>query len=157
MATASWSVGRETVDKLLAERKLTRVAANRPLADGYLRQARQHVGSARTLIGTDAEGAFQLAYDAARKSLAAVLVNQGLRASGAGAHATTYESVRAQLGQAAPAVFQHFTWMRKLRNTTEYPDIGDKPADNADARDAIGFAQDFILVAENLLDQMPPY
>jgi HEPN domain-containing protein len=155
--TPPWPVGRATIDQLLGEGKLTRVTANRPLADDYLRQARQHVASAALLATSDPEGAFQLAYDAARKSLAAVLVNQGLRASGMGAHATTYESVRAQLGQATPSVFQQFTWMRKLRNTTEYPDVGEKPADGADADDAIGFAASFIEIVEKLLDEMPPF
>lgn len=106
-----WNVGRADIDRLLSRGQLTRVTANRTLADDYLRQARQHESSAATLLQADPEGAFQLAYDAARKSLAAILVNQGLRASGAGAHITTYEAVRAQLGGSAPDVFNHFTWM----------------------------------------------
>lgn len=83
-----WNQGRPQVDQLLHDGRLTRVAPNRALADDYLRQARQHLVSARSLGADDPEGAFQLAYDAARKSLSAILVNQGLRASGNGAHIT---------------------------------------------------------------------
>ena len=153
----NWTVGRAEVDQLLNQGRLTRVTANRQLADDYLRQARQHLESARILVESDPEGAFQLAYDAARKSLAAVLVNQGLRASGLGAHATVHDAIRAQMGPQQPPVLKHFTWMRRLRNRTEYPDVGEKSADATDTRDAIVFAADFIDLAEKLLDLMPPY
>ncbi|CAN5475384.1 hypothetical protein BH10ACT7_BH10ACT7_17680 [soil metagenome] len=155
--TPRWNEGRAIVDDLLSSGRLTRVAPNRELADDYLRQARQHISSAETLVDSDPEGAFQLAYDAARKSLAAVLVNQGLRASGAGAHMTVHEAVRAQLGSARTAVMDEFGWMRRLRNTTEYPATGEKPADEHDVREAIPAAEQFIDTAEAVLDLMTAY
>lgn len=107
-----WQPGREVIDRLLQESRLTRVAANRALAEDYLRQARQHLVSAQELHASDPEGAFQLAYDAARKALAAILVNQGLRASGEGSHVTIHQAVSAQLGPSHESLIGQFGWIR---------------------------------------------
>src|SRR5690554_572808 len=76
---ARWEQGRADIDDLLVRQSLDRVAPSRELADAMLEQAELHLDSAKLLLATDAPGAFQLAYDAARKSLAAILANQGLR------------------------------------------------------------------------------
>ena len=47
--------------------------------------------------------------------------------------------------------------MRKLRNITEYPDIGEKPADDADVHDALPAADDIFNLAVGVLDAMPIY
>lgn len=116
-----WENGRAEIDRLIAQGRLSKVAANRDLADSYLQAARSHVLSATVLSGSDPEGAFQLAYDAARKALAAILVNQGLRAGGQGAHLTIYEAVRAQLDPPKGKEIRLFDWMRRLRNSTSIP------------------------------------
>ncbi len=74
-----WEQGRATIDQLLANRRLEHIPANRELADVYLEQARAHLRTSTAALGTDPVGEFQLAYDAARKALAALLVTQGLR------------------------------------------------------------------------------
>jgi hypothetical protein len=61
--------------------ELERVAASRGHADVLLGQARQHLDSARAIAGADPVDGYQLLYDAARNALAAVLENQGLRAT----------------------------------------------------------------------------
>lgn len=66
---ARWEKGRAQVDRLLSENRLQQVRASRPLAEQMLEQAEAHVASATQLVGSDPAGAFQLAYDAARKSL----------------------------------------------------------------------------------------
>lgn len=43
-----WEQGRDTVDRLLAERRLERIPANRELADLYLEQARAHLRTSRS-------------------------------------------------------------------------------------------------------------
>ncbi|WP_434615401.1 hypothetical protein [Arthrobacter sp. A5] len=104
-----WNQGRDVVDNLLNKGQLERITASRELADQMLSAARAHLESARQVAGRDTAGAFQMAYDAARKSMAAVLANQGLRAKGLGAHTTIHEAVRAQLDPpslpAAPGLF----------------------------------------------------
>lgn len=154
---ARWEKGRAEVDRLLSENRLQQVRASRPLAEQMLEQAEAHVASATQLVGSDPAGAFQLAYDAARKSLAAVLTNQGLRAKGAGAHATLYEATRAQLHPPLGPILDPFDWMRRLRNSTEYPDLDSPVAGLDDVKEAIPAARKIIDLARTVLDQMPVY
>ena len=81
-----WEQGRAVIDVLLKQGRLTRVAPNRALAASMLIQARAHLSVSAVVMNLDPQGAFTLTYDAARKALAAILVNQGLRA---GARAPT--------------------------------------------------------------------
>ncbi len=57
--------------------------ASRDHAEKMLAQARRYASSARKLVSTDPDGAYVLAYDAARKALTAVLENQGLHPTSA--------------------------------------------------------------------------
>jgi len=104
-----WQQGRNVIDDLLAHGRLTRVTPNRELADTLLAQARAHLASGTQVVQSDPSGAFSLVYDAARKALTAILVNQGLRAGGDGAHAVLAEAVTAQLDPPLGATFRPFT------------------------------------------------
>ena len=73
------------------------MALNRALAAPILIQARAHLAASAVVMNLDPQGAFTLTYDAARTALAAILVNQGLRAGGQGAHAALLAAVLAQL------------------------------------------------------------
>jgi YD repeat-containing protein len=59
----------------------------------------------------DPEGAYTLAYDAARRALTAVLQNQGPRATSRGGHTAVYEAVRAQLDPPLGSILRPFTNM----------------------------------------------
>ncbi len=118
-----WDRGRAEIDQLIHQGRLTRVAANRDLAESHLAQARTHLSAAATLRDLDPAGAFTLAYDAARLALAAVLVNQGLRPRGEGAHAVLLEAAIAQLEPPRQPEIRGFDWVRRLRNDTQYPDV----------------------------------
>ena len=104
-----WQQGRNVIDDLLAHGRLTRVTPNRELADTLLAQARAHLASGTQVVQSDPSGAFSRVYDAARKALTAILVNQGLRAGGDGAHAVLAEAVTAQLDPPLGATFRPFT------------------------------------------------
>lgn len=65
-----WEQGRATLEKLIHDGQLARVPANAALATHYLVQAERHLLSSRTLASKDPVGAFGLAYDVARLSLA---------------------------------------------------------------------------------------
>jgi uncharacterized protein (UPF0332 family) len=151
-----WEAGRAEIDQALNQGRLSRVAPNRALAERYLAAARAHLESAR-LLTEDPDGAFTLVYDAARKALAAILVNQGLRASSKGGHVAVGDAVTSQLGSVLLSLRRDFTWMRQLRNATEYPEAGDKVADTDDVDDAIPMAEMMIDAAERVIDQMSPY
>lgn len=92
-----WQRGRDTLDAMIGRGELERVPASRDHADVLLGQARQHLNSARAIASVDPVGGYQLLYDAARKALAAVLENQGLRATSRGGHIAVRDAVTAQL------------------------------------------------------------
>ncbi|MDR1213070.1 MAG: HEPN domain-containing protein [Propionibacteriaceae bacterium] len=152
-----WDRGCAEIDQLLAQSRLTRVSANRELADSYLVQARAHLAAAGAVIELDAPGAFALAYDAARLALAAILVNQGLRPRGEGSHAVLIEAVLAQLEPPRQAEFREFYWMRRLRNETQYPDAERPVAVADDVVQAIPAAQAILDRTALLFDHMPSY
>jgi hypothetical protein len=154
MATI-WKSGRAEVEALLATGRLIRVTANRELADQYLSSGALHIASAEVLTSSDPEGALQLAYDAARKSLAAILINQGLRASGEGAHVTIQEAVAAQLGH--PVIVEQFGRLRRERNQNQYPTPEAKLADSDDAEDAIDLARRLLESARQAVEIMPAF
>jgi hypothetical protein len=122
-----------------------------------LDQARAHLTSAATVVETDPTGAFVLAYDGARKTLAAILVNQGLRSGGDGAHAVLLDVVLAQLDPPLGATFRPFSWMRPLRNHTEYPSPDYAVAQSVDVAEAIPAAAKMSDVATSVIGQMPTY
>ena len=152
-----WQQGRNVIDDLLAHGRLTRVTPNRELADTLLAQARAHLASGTQVVQSDPSGAFSLVYDAARKALTAILVNQGLRAGGDGAHAVLAEAVTAQLDPPLGATFRPFTWMRPLRNHTQYPAPERPTAQIEDVEEALPAATGMVNAAAQLLDQMPAY
>ncbi|WP_314171782.1 hypothetical protein [Streptomyces winkii] len=115
-----WNQGRSTVDEMISRRELERVPPSRQSAEAELERSRTHAGSARELMESDPEGAYTLAYDAARRALAAVLQNQGLRATSRGGHRAVYETARAQLDPPLGSVIRPFNRMRVRRNEVEY-------------------------------------
>lgn len=152
-----WQQGRDVVDDLLTRGRLTRVTPNRALAETLLTQARAHIESGAAVAKSDPAGAFTLVYDAARKSLTAILVNQGLRAGGDGAHAVLLDVVMAQLDPPLGPTFRPFSWMRPLRNQTQYP-VPERPtAQMDDVDEAIPAAAGMVDAAAKLIQQMPAY
>ncbi|GIH75538.1 hypothetical protein [Planobispora longispora] len=60
--------GRDRIDAMLDAGQLERVPPNREHADTMLAQAERHIALARSGVGTDPTGAYQLVYDASRRS-----------------------------------------------------------------------------------------
>jgi hypothetical protein len=103
-----WEQGRADVERLLASGQLTKVHPSRELADSYLEMGRKHLVAVEAIGDVDPAGAFVLTYEAARLGLAAILVNQGLRPRGDGAHAVLLEVVLAQLEPPRQTDFREF-------------------------------------------------
>src|SRR5437879_12880653 len=95
-AVPRWRKGEAVIERLLDDRHLDRVPADADTFAALLDTAQRHVASARTLVGSDNEGAYALAYDATRKSASALLGHQGLRPTSAGGHIVVVEAIRAQ-------------------------------------------------------------
>ncbi|MEY2847786.1 MAG: hypothetical protein RI885_451 [Actinomycetota bacterium] len=155
--TFRWRAGRAVIDRLLKEGRLERVPPNRELAEEYLKQSVAHLATSRLAAGTDPVGEFQLAYDAARKALAAILVNQGLRPTSKGGHVVIERAALAQLGESLRDVVKPFSWMRPLRNDSEYPSVDRPVAAADDAVEGRRAAQAIVDAAVGLLDEMGPY
>jgi len=86
-----WTRGQETVDRLLAEACLELVTGAATDGTTWLVSAAALFESARRESGRNAEAAYVLAYDAARKESTALVAQQGLRLKSAG---TTSRSSR---------------------------------------------------------------
>ncbi|MET8635402.1 hypothetical protein ACWEQ2_41415 [Streptomyces sp. NPDC004096] len=154
---ARWNQGRATIDALLSGGALERVPASRQAAEAELVRSRTHVGSARRLTATDPEGAYTLAYDAARRALAAVLQNQGLRATSRGGHTTVYEAVRAQLDPPLGTVLRPFNRMRARRNEVEYRSSEAPAVTPEEVAADVSKVEALIELAEKAIPNMPAY
>lgn len=153
-----WEPGRAVVDEMLANHQLQRVPASTELAQSYLDQARAHVEVSETSVDRDPVGSFQLAYDAARKALASLLLVQGLRPTSTGGHIAVYDAVLAQFGDGVLGnIIRPFATLRRLRNTTEYPSLDQPIATDEDARRAQVQARAMIDMSAKLIDQLPVY
>ncbi len=155
---ARWQQGRTSIEGLIAEGRLQQVQPNRELAQLMLDQAIVHLQSARTVAVVDPVGSFQLTYDAARKALAAILVNQGLRPTGGGGgHAVLLVAVRAQLHPPLGVDLAPFDWMRRTRNDSEYPTADAPVASREDLDEALPAAERIIEIATRVLPTMPVF
>lgn len=150
-----WTQGRETIDALIADKHIELAYPDRAAADRMLGEARAHLKSAAQVADSDPTGAYALVYDAARKALAAVLENEGLRATSRGGHIAVYNAVQAQLHPPMGGTLAPFDRMRRRRNAIEYKAEGSVVAD--DVREDAIKAQAIVDTAAQVLDQMSPY
>lgn len=140
----SWQPGYDRLTELVKSGELEQVTPDRRVADRLVEDARRHIDSAAAAreIG-DLSGAYQLAYDAFRKSAASLLAVQGLRATSRGGHIAIQEAITAQFGPSV-RIFRSFGRIRRARNSFEYPDAdtgGPTVDDLDDAIDAAAQAQ----------------
>lgn len=111
-----------SIDDLERKGHLHRIPADDRSIGRLAEDARRHLATAEAaLVSEDLAGAYQLAYDAARKSLTALLSAQGLRVKGAGAHAYLIAAVREAYG-GTPGIEEvaKLDRLRRTRNQAEY-------------------------------------
>lgn len=152
-----WEQGRTAIETLIKEGRLERVPPSRPQAEALLAEARRHLASAELVLATDPAGAYALLYDAARKSLAAVLENEGLRPKTFGGHLALYEAVRAQLDPPLGGVLRSFDRMRRRRNEVEYRSSSAPRVTAEEIHADIAKVVAIIDVAVRVVPDMPPY
>ena len=121
----SWPTGREVIVDLLAKNELEQVLGDLEGAATLLSTAARHIETAVSVASSDPEGAYAVLYDAARKSLNAVLLAQGLRSTSKGGHLATERAIQAQFTKPPPAeAFRAFPRLRVTRNSSEYRSSG---------------------------------
>ena len=144
----SWPKGAAQVEQLITGRELQRVPGAQLSAQSSLQRARQLLASAGTLLETDPGTAFVIAYDAARQAGAAVLAQQGLRATREGGHVAVERALRAQFEPG----FADFGYLRRRRNELEYPGpTGPETTSAEEARQALADATAMLEASAQLL------
>jgi hypothetical protein len=137
----SWAQGAEAIRRLLQDRHLQRVVPDTDTAQALLAAATRHIHSATVAADDDPEGAYALAYDAARKCATALLAHQGLRPTTTGGHIAVVDAMRAQFPR-VPGLTS-LDRLRRRRNQAEYPQPRQyDPIHPGEAHDAITVAND---------------
>jgi len=110
------------VQRLLTERKITRVEPDLVTALEEIATARRHIAAAAEIAELDPTLAFTGLYDAMRKAIQAHMRANGYRVSkGTGGHRKTGEYARAALdGLDIRPHLDEFDALRQLRNQSEY-------------------------------------
>lgn len=148
----SWEPGRDEIERLVRAGEFDQVAPDPQVAVRLLADAERHLATAASAeTSGDLAGAYQLAYDALRKSAAAVLAVQGLRSTVRGGHVAVQEAVVAQF----PSIraFRAFGRIRRGRNRFEYPDTDTGGPTAADVDDAITSAMAVRAAVVALIEQ----
>jgi hypothetical protein len=149
----TWERGRSTVETRIAGGELELVTPSPQLAELLMGDAARHLASARLIAASDPTGAYQLAYDAARKACSALLAAQGLRATTRGGHVAVQDVVRAQFnGDGGVPAFRAFPRLRRTRAAREYPDVDTPTTTAEDVADAIDAASAMETAARQILD-----
>ena len=149
----TWEPGRDRVRELIDAGEVDQVTPDLAIARRMLDDADRHLTTASAAKVTgDLSGAYQLAYDALRKSAASLLEAQGLRATSRGGHLAVQEVVIAQFGTTV-RVFRSFGRVRRARNSFEYPSEDSPGPSSDDIDDAIAVARQAREAATTILDQ----
>jgi len=141
------------VRELVDAGEVDRVTPDLRIARRMLEDAGRHLSTAsQAKAAGDLSGAYQIAYDALRKSAASLLEAQGLRATSRGGHVAVQEVVVAQFG-ATTRAFRSFGRIRRARNSFEYPSTNSSGPTTEDVDDAIAIATQVHEAATTILDQ----
>jgi hypothetical protein len=112
----TWAPGRERVTELVNAGEVDRITPDLAIARRMLEDAGRHLATASAAKQAgDLSGAYQLAYDALRKSATSLLEAQGLRATSRGGHLAVQEVVTAQFGSTVRAL-RSYGRIRRARN-----------------------------------------
>ena len=128
-----------TLEDLIAKGLVVTVEADADVAKQWFDDASRHLAAAQAIADLDPSGAYVLAYDAARKSIAAALLMIGHRVrSRPGSHQALAQFASDLAGQTNEPALARFDRLRRNRNRSEY---GSKSFGQAELRDAIDTAK----------------
>jgi hypothetical protein len=138
---------------LITEGTLERVPVDEVVVGNLLRQAGNHLRTATVGVEAgDPEGAFQLAYDACRKTCLALVLATGLRPKGQAAHVVTFEAAAAvAVNVGAQRVVTEAGDLRFVRHGAEYRA---EQVSVADVHDAIAIGDELIKLLTPAVDKI---
>lgn len=158
---AAPSEGKSAVEFLLGRSRLEHIdgatAAGSALT--IIGRARRRLLTADAGLGAgDIEGGFVAAYDAYRMAAEALLICQGLRATGGdGSHMTVEDVISAQFGSTIPEFAKPtFERLRRTRHAAQYFDPSSAEISADDSLWALGKARAVVDAVERLLATAPP-
>ena len=148
----SGETGSERIRELIGAGELGQVPPDGGLARRMLADAGRHLATAAAAEPAgDLPGAYQLAYDALRKSAASLLEAQGLRATSRGGRIAVQDAVIAQFGSSIRAL-RSFSRLRRARNSFQYPSTETPGPSGDDVKDAIRAAREVNHAAGKILE-----
>ena len=150
-----------TIDHLLSRGRLESIEGDSLAQSAELiigRARRRLLTAAGGLKAGDIEGAFAAAYDAYRMAAEALLVRQGLRATGGeGSHITVEDAVSSQFGSQirwfAKSTFER---LRRTRHAAQYFDPMSAEISADDSAWALSTARSAVADVAKLLSEDPP-
>lgn len=127
------------LDELRNRGLIEKVTADREMAAEWFEDSERHLKAAKQIADLDPSGAYVLAYDAARKSVAAALLMSGHRVlSRPGAHSALVEYAEWLATRTGGQALIRFDRLRRNRNRSEY---GSRTFGRAEVAEAIETAQ----------------
>jgi hypothetical protein len=152
---------KRTIEYLIDRGRLERITVENTAATAETLVGRAtrrlETTAAAALSGGDVDGAYVAAYDAYRMAAEALLVRQGMRATGGdGSHMTVEDAVSAQFATDIPAFAKPtFERFRRTRHSAQYFDPDAAPITEADAKWAVGKAKAALAGVRRLLTPYP--
>ena len=123
------------LDDLIAKGLIEAVESDRPIAEQWIGDARRHLEAAEAIQTIDPSGAYVLAYDAARKAVAAALLMTGHRVrSRPGSHQALGQYAKVLARETGEPALEQFDRLRRERNRSEY---GSRSFGKAEVNEAI--------------------
>jgi hypothetical protein len=137
-----------TLDDLRNRALIEAVEPDQATATGWLDDAGRHLEAAIKIAELDPSGAYVLAYDAARKSVAAALLTSGHRVLGRpGSHQALAQFAESLTLQVDEPALKRFDRLRRNRNRSEY---GSRTFGRAEVEGAIDTARAIRAACANL-------
>lgn len=128
-----------SLEQLVAKGLIEAVESDEVVAGQWLQDAERHINGATAIADLDPTGAYVLAYDAARKSVAAALLRTGHRVrSRPGSHQALAQFAKMLARQTKEPALERFDRLRRNRNRSEY---GSRTFGHAEVSEAIDTAR----------------
>jgi uncharacterized protein (UPF0332 family) len=135
-----------TLDELEAEGLIAKARIGRDKIDDSLNLARRDTETAGTLVGTDNDWAYSIAYNAMLQAARALMFSMGYRPTGRNQHVSAVRFVQAALAPGHEDITILFERMRRNRHISVYDTAG--TISKTQAGNAVSKARQMLVVVE---------
>jgi uncharacterized protein (UPF0332 family) len=135
--------------KLLEEGRIKSGRFSKKQVEDCLAIAKRDVSTARSVLETSPEWAFNIAYNAMQQAGRAFMFSKGYRTDGEAHHATVVQFLEIALGREYEDALAVMDRMRRKRNRSTYDTVG--TISDREAREAVSIAEEFVEKVASLL------